>query len=125
VLEVGGLDAARDFTDVHDVVRAYRLAADGCYPGQVYNICSGRHYTIREILERLLELTEASIEVRHDPTRMRKSEIPLFYGDSSRLRSATGWQPEYDIDSTLRDTLDYWRQCIRSSSPGAGPHPQG
>ena len=113
VLNVGNLDAARDFTDVRDMVRAYRLAAEKCGAGQVYNICSGRAHTIREILHRMLRLTTARIELSEDPQRLRKSDIPLLYGDYSRFLRATGWRPEHDLDSTLGEILDYWRRQVR------------
>jgi len=119
VLRVGNLDAARDFTDVRDVVRAYRLAAERCAPGSVYNICSGRHYPIRDILERLLKLARLPIEVRTDPGLLRRSEIPLFYGDSSRFRRVTGWEPAYGIDATLKNILDYWRDRARAARTDA------
>jgi GDP-4-dehydro-6-deoxy-D-mannose reductase len=110
---VGNLDAARDFTDVRDMVRAYRLAAETCGAGQVYNICSGRAHTIREILHRMLRLTTARIELSEDPQRLRKSDIPLLYGDYSRFLRATGWRPEHDLDSALGEILDYWRRQVR------------
>jgi len=113
ILSVGNLDAARDFTDVRDMVRAYGLAAEKCGPGQAYNICAGRAYTIREILNRMLKLTTVRIGLTEDPQRLRKSDIPLLYGDCSRFTRATGWRQEHDIDSTLGDIIDYWRQWVR------------
>jgi len=110
VIEVGNLDAARDFTDVRDMVRAYCLAAERCAPGDMYNICSGYAHVIREILEMLLSLSNARIGVRQDPKRLRKSEIPVMIGDYSRFHGATGWKPEHDLNSTLEDILNYWRQ---------------
>jgi len=113
ILNVGNLDAARDFTDVRDMVRAYRLAAEKCEVGQVYNICSGRALTIREILHRMLRLTKARIEIGEDAQRLRKSDIPLLYGDCSRFLRETGWRPEHDIDATLGGILDYWRGQVK------------
>src|SRR5207245_600872 len=74
VVNVGNLDARRDFTDVRDMVRAYWLALEKCAPGEVYNICSGRAYAIREVLDLLLGMTSAKIEVRQDATRLRQSD---------------------------------------------------
>lgn len=109
VIEVGNLEAARDFTDVRDIASGYRLAAESCEPGIPYNICSGRAYVIRDILEKLLGMSTAEVEVRQDPSRLRKSDVPVMQGDHSLFSRATGWQPRYDIDTTLRDLLDYWR----------------
>jgi len=116
VLEVGNLEAARDFTDVRDVARAYRLAAERCTAGGVFNVCSGRAYVIREILQKMLSMADADIEVRQDPARLRRSDVPLTIGDRSRLSEATGWEPENDIDRTLRDILHYWRERAERTS---------
>lgn len=110
ILNVGNLSAARDFTDVRDMVRAYGLAVEKCRPGEVYNICTGRAYKIREMLDRMLKLTTARIEVREDPQRFRKVDVPLLYGDRSRFTKATGWNPELPVDKTIEDILDYWRR---------------
>lgn len=115
ILKVGNLEARRDFTDVRDMVRAYRLAAEKCRAGKVYNVCSGNVYPIKTILEKMLALTSQRIEVRRDHKRMRKVEIPLYQGNSSRFSRATGWKPEYDIDSTLKNILDYWRGQVKKS----------
>jgi GDP-4-dehydro-6-deoxy-D-mannose reductase len=111
VISVGNLDAARDFTDVRDMVVAYWLALEKCEPGSVYNVCSGVSYTIRNVLDRLLALSNVEIEVRLDPTRLRPSDVPLLVGDSSPFRERTGWQPRIAFDDTLRDILNYWRSA--------------
>jgi GDP-4-dehydro-6-deoxy-D-mannose reductase len=109
VLNVGNLDARRDFTDVRDMVRAYWLALEKGAPGEVYNICSGRAWAIREVLDLLLGMTKAKIDVRQDPTRLRPSDVPVLLGDASRFRAATGWTPVIPFEQTLADMLDYWR----------------
>jgi len=109
VLSVGNLDAKRDFTDVRDMVKAYWLALEKCEPGEVYNICRGRCWTIRETLDMLLAMTKAKIEVRQDPARLRPSDVPILLGDNSKFVAATGWQPVIPFEQTLADMLDYWR----------------
>lgn len=110
VLQVGNLEAARDFTDISDMVMAYRLAAEKCAPGIAYNICSGHAYSIREILNRLLKMTECRIEIEQDSKRLRKTGVPLTRGDCSRFVRKTGWKPREDINSTLKNILNYWRK---------------
>lgn len=112
VLHVGNLQARRDFTDVRDIVRAYRLALEHGAAGEVYNIASGETHTIQSVLERLLAMCRVRVEIRVDPARLRPSDVPILLGDASRFRALTGWRPEIDLDQTLRDTLDYWRQCV-------------
>jgi GDP-4-dehydro-6-deoxy-D-mannose reductase len=109
VVLTGNLDAQRDFLDVRDVVRAYRLALDRGMPGEVYNLASGVPHRIGDLLETLLAMARIKIDVRHDPARMRPSDVPVQYGDASRFRSATGWVPRIPIEQSLRDTLSDWR----------------
>jgi GDP-4-dehydro-6-deoxy-D-mannose reductase len=109
VLHVGNLEAQRDFTDVRDMVRAYVLALEKCEPGEVYNICSGKAWTIKKLLDYLLGLTKVKIEVRQDLARLRPSDVPILLGDNSKFVKATGWQPTIPFETTLRDMLEYWR----------------
>jgi GDP-4-dehydro-6-deoxy-D-mannose reductase len=112
VVRVGNLEALRDFTDVRDMVRAYWLALEHGEPGEVYNIASGRSYTIRQVLDTLLELAHVKVEIREDPARLRPSDVQVLVGDSSRLRRLTGWEPTIPFEVTLRDILEYWRQRV-------------
>ena len=109
VLSVGNLDAKRDFTDVRDMVKAYWLALEKCEAGEVYNICRGQCWTIRETLDMLLGMTKAKIEVRQDPARLRPSDVQILLGDNSKFVKATGWQPVIPFEQTLRDMLEHWR----------------
>lgn len=109
VLHVGNLDAKRDFTDVRDMVRAYVLALEKCEPGEVYNICRGQCWTIRETLDMLLAMSKTDIEVRQDPARLRPSDVQVLLGDNSKFVKATGWQPVIPFERTLADMLEYWR----------------
>ena len=110
VVRVGNLEARRDFTDVRDVVRAYWLALEKGEPGEVYNIASGRAWTIREMLDLLLSLSKSKIKVEEDPARMRPSDVPVLLGDSSKFRDRTGWSPEIPFEKTIADLLAYWRE---------------
>lgn len=112
VVSVGNLDAERDFTDVRDMVRAYALAAERCAPGGIYNIGAGRPLRVGRMLEMLIALSSARIEVRRDPARLRKSDTPVLYGDSAKFAAATGWRPEHPIEETLRLILDWWRARV-------------
>jgi GDP-4-dehydro-6-deoxy-D-mannose reductase len=112
VIRVGNLDAQRDFTDVRDMVRAYWLAVTQATPGEVYNLASGRAVTIRELLDQLLALSDADIEVQVDPERLRPSDVEILLGDSSKFQTETGWEPAIPLAQTLEDTLDFWRQKL-------------
>lgn len=112
VLRVGNLSAERDFTDVRDMVRAYRLAVERGTPGQVYNIGSGRAVAMQTLLDTLLSLSSTHISVETDPARMRPVDVPRVVCDNSRFQTATGWQAEIPLQQTLRDILDDWREQV-------------
>ena len=109
-IPVGNLSARRDFTDVRDVVRAYRLLIESGRPGEVYNVCSGRDVSIREIADGLLALAGTTLAFETDPSLVRPVEVPVLRGDPERLVQATGWKPELPLDRTLADVLAYWQQ---------------
>lgn len=116
VVEVGNLSARRDISDVRDVVRAYARLAEQGIPGQTYNICSGKYLTIQSALERLVALSGKAIEVRPDPARLRPIDIPILWGDNTKLSRQTGWVPEYDIERTLDDLYRYWLERVTTKT---------
>jgi GDP-4-dehydro-6-deoxy-D-mannose reductase len=111
-VEVGNLDVVRDFTDVRDVVRGYRLLAEHGQSGEVYNLGSGRGTRLADALEILTTQAQVPIEVFVDPARVRPVDQPLLIADPSKLRAATGWEPRLSIAETLADTLHYWRSAV-------------
>ena len=120
VVRVGNLEAARDFTDVRDVVRAYWLALQLGQPGQAYNVGSGKSYRVRELLDILLELSPAAVGVEIDPDRLRPSDVPVSVCNPQRLWAATNWQPEIELRRSLEDLLNSWRrQIARNENPEA------
>ncbi len=118
VIRVGNLDPVRDFTDVRDMVEAYRLAAEHCRAGSLYHIASGQGISIADLLNRLLALTDVQIEVRPDPDRIRATEIPVLIGDPGSFVEATGWQRRFELSETLIETVAYWRQMAEAQPWG-------
>jgi GDP-4-dehydro-6-deoxy-D-mannose reductase len=111
LIEVGNLDAQRDFVDVRDAVRAYWLALEGGKAGEAYNVCSGKARSIHSLLDGLLALsTMQGIEVRQDPKRVQEVDVPIQVGDYAKLHHQTGWRPGIPFEKSLRDLLDYWRE---------------
>lgn len=110
VLKVGNLAAKRDFTDVRDTMAAYVTILEKGEPGDVYNIGSGRSVEIKEILNKLLSFSEKEIRVEQDKELMRPIDVPDLVCDNSKIKNVTGWEPTIDIDTTLRETLEYWRE---------------
>jgi GDP-4-dehydro-6-deoxy-D-mannose reductase len=116
VIEVGNLDPRRDFSDVRDVVRGYWSLLDRGEAGEVYNLCSGQTWAIRDVLDFLVRSCKVTnVEIRERAARMRPSDVPLLVGDAGKIERATGWKTEIRFEDTLRDLLDYWRQRVRGA----------
>jgi len=114
-MQVGNLEAQRDFTDVRDRVRAYYLAVTQGLPGDVYNIGSGKSHSVQELLDTLLSYSQVEITVEKDPSRLRPSDVPEVRCDASKFRTLTGWQASIPFETSLRDVLDDWRQHVQAS----------
>jgi GDP-4-dehydro-6-deoxy-D-mannose reductase len=107
-LLVGTLTTRRDFTDVRDVVVAYRLLVTGGSPGSIYNVCSGQDVAISEVADELFRLAQVDLDLVTDPDLVRPVDVPVLRGDASLLRSATGWVPQIPLATTLADVLSSW-----------------
>ncbi|PZQ82973.1 MAG: epimerase [Ancylobacter novellus] len=122
VMEVGNLDAERDFLDVRDIVDAYIAACRGAGPenGAAVNLATGAPVSIRAILDTLLAAADRPIEVRTDPARLRPNDIARASGNATLAQTALGWKPQIPLEITLRDCLDFWRaQVAAPASAGA------
>lgn len=116
VIRVGNLEAQRDFLDVRDVVRAYRLVCERGEPGEVYNIGSGQPVSIEQILKKLLSQAAVLISIEVDKARLRPADIPVLSVDSAKLQRKTGWKPEFALERTLGEILNYWRSQVEKGS---------
>jgi GDP-4-dehydro-6-deoxy-D-mannose reductase len=114
VLEVGNLEARRDFSDVRDIVRAYRMIATG--ESGIFNLGSGRSHSIQEILDILIEVSGCKVEIRRDPQRMRGPEVPELYGTIDKVSKVCGWNPEIPLGRSLEDTYRYWFNSLSDQS---------
>ena len=110
VMTVGNLAAMRDFTDVRDIVRGYRLLAEKGKSGEIYNIGRGKAVSIQYILDTALKLSTVEIAVERDEKRMRASDIPIIEADTTKIHVDTGWKAEIAVEQTIEDTLNYWRK---------------
>jgi GDP-4-dehydro-6-deoxy-D-mannose reductase len=111
-VDVGNLDVVRDFTDVRDIVRAYRMLAERGVPGEIYNLGTGRDIPLSRMLDILRALARRPIDVRIDSARVRPVDQPRLLADASKLKAATRWEPSYTIEQTLADMLDFWRSQV-------------
>ncbi|MCB9451931.1 MAG: GDP-mannose 4,6-dehydratase [Anaerolineaceae bacterium] len=115
VIQVGNLSARRDFTDVRDVARAYGLMMEHGEPGEAYNIASGQAYSIQELLDILVSYSTVPVEVRLDPVRLLPVDVPIKRGDASKLKKATGWQPQIPLEQSLLDILNDCRRRVQAN----------
>jgi GDP-4-dehydro-6-deoxy-D-mannose reductase len=113
LVQVGNLEASRDFLDVRDVCDAYVAVLEGGgAPGEIYNVCSGTATTMKEILRQLVLIARVPVEVREDPARMRPADVPVSVGDASKFRSATGWAPRIPLPAALRAVYEDARERL-------------
>ncbi len=109
IVFTGNISFIRDFSDVRDVVRAYYLLLLKGKRGETYNVGSGIGYKLRELLEKIIDLSKIKIEIKQDESKMRPVDIAELVADISKIETSTGWKPIYSIDRTICDLLDYWR----------------
>jgi GDP-4-dehydro-6-deoxy-D-mannose reductase len=114
VVETGDLSARRDITDVRDVVAAFPLLLAKGGTGEAYNAGRGETYRIQDLLDRLVAMARVKVEMRQKADHGRKGDTAVTRADTRKLRQATGWQPRYELDQSLKDILDYWRGVASS-----------
>jgi GDP-4-dehydro-6-deoxy-D-mannose reductase len=114
VISVGNLRPRRDYSDVRDVVRAYGLLMKKGKRGEVYNVATGTAPALKRILRTLLSFSTRRIEVRVDPEKLRKADIPYLAGANTKVKARTGWEPRIPLEKTLRDLLEDWRKKVSS-----------
>lgn len=109
VLRVGNLDVWRDFTDVRDMVRAYRLAVLLGTPGDVYNLGRGSSVRMADVVATLTNLCQVPVRTEVDPKLVRAVDVSRQEANTAKFRALTGWEPAIAWHDTLRETFDYWR----------------
>lgn len=112
ILQVGNLSAKRDFTDVRDMVFAYKLILAKGKTGEVYNIGSGISYKISDILDKLLSFSKVKIRIEIDDSLLRPGDSQELLCDNRKIKEVTSWEPKIPIETTLKETLDYWRKIV-------------
>ena len=109
VIYVGNLSAKRDFTDVRDVVRAYAMLVKGGVKGETYNVGTGHGIAIQEILDMIVSQSSVDIKVEVDKNKLRPVDVPIIEPDITKIKNTVGWVPEIKLETTLKETLEYWR----------------
>lgn len=112
-IEVGNLTPRRDFTDVRDVARAYRMLMLDGRAGDVYNVCSGRDVAIAQLAETMVGMATRPLTLAVDPALQRAVDLPVSRGDRSKIQAHIGWEPTIPLEQTLADLLDEKRAEAR------------
>ncbi|MBD9514885.1 MULTISPECIES: GDP-mannose 4,6-dehydratase [unclassified Pseudomonas] len=107
-IEVGDIDVTRDFLDVRDVLSAYFALLEKGRSGEVYNVCSGQEYRVRDLIAQMAALAGVELQIRQDPQKLRKAEQRRVRGSNAKLQSETGWKPAHGMEQILLDVLADW-----------------
>jgi len=107
-LSVGNLKSERDFIDVRDVTHAYSILMDKGTSGEIYNVCTEKIYSIEKCLKIMVGISKSSLKTKSEPSLIQKNDITTQRGTFAKIQKHTGWNPEINIQSSLRDLLEYW-----------------
>ena len=110
VINVGNITVKRDFSDVRDIVRAYRLIIEKGVPGKAYNVGSGIAHSLEDMLGTITALSSQEITVNVDQDRIRPTDTPVICCDNTLIKQELGWEPEHDIYDTLKEMFEYYRK---------------
>lgn len=113
VIQVGNLDVKRDFLDVRDVCAAYVALMERGTKGEIYNVCTGASYVLRDLLDKMCKLAGVDVNVVIDPNRLRPADTPELRGVADKIRTDTGWKPKYTIEETLGELLRHWETVLQ------------
>lgn len=125
VITCGNIEVERDYLDVRDVASAYRALATMGHAGEAYNVSSDVPRSMRSLLEGLVEAFDVQVEIQVDPERFRSVDQQVFYGDSAKARTDTGWKPEYELEQTLADLAEFWRTRVAETAGTPTPRIRG
>jgi len=113
VIHVGNLAAERDFSDVRDIVRAYRMILESSDCKKIYNVGSGEAYKLEELLKYIVSLSNQKIDIQVDEDRFRPIDTPVICCNHELITEELGWRPEYKIFDTLREMFNYYKDNAR------------
>ena len=128
-MKVGHIDDRRNFTHIKDMVAAYWLAVKNCNPGELYIIGTEKEshvFTFRQALEKLIAMSPVkNIKYEIDPQYVRPTQVPRLICDPQDFVKVTGWSAKIDFETTLKDTLEYWRQQVAQGRQLAAANDRG
>lgn len=106
-IETGDISIIRDFVDVRDVVKAYYMLLTQGTKGEVYNICSGKGITLKELVEMIAEEVGVSVIPKINPEFVRPNDNKEIVGSAYKIESELGWKRKYKFKDTVEDMVKY------------------
>lgn len=114
IIQVGDIDVTRDFTDVRDVARAYRLLLERGVNGETYNVCSGAETKVSDVLKQLLAVAGVDAHIVQEQHRLRRSEQRRMCGSYAKLKDSTRWVPSVSLMDSLRAIVLDWETRLKN-----------
>ncbi len=111
-LNAGDISIVRDLCDVRDVVRAYYLLLHNGKRGEVYNVCSGRGISLKDVIAMMADILQMRVAITIDEALIRPGENRILIGCNEKIQRSVGWNPQYPLQQSLCDTLDYWDSVL-------------
>lgn len=109
-IKVGNLTVKRDFSHVKDIVRAYRMIVESENCDLIYNVGSGKAYSLEDMLQFIIKMSSQKIEIEIDQSRFRPTDQPVICCDYNLIKTELGWEPQYTVFDALKEMLEYYRE---------------
>jgi GDPmannose 4,6-dehydratase len=108
-LELGNMDAYRDWGHSYDYVRAMHLILQQDEPGD-WVVATGETRSVRDMCEYVFSKLGMDYKdyVVQNPKFLRPEELPYLKGDSTKIRTELGWKPTYTFESMMDEMIEYW-----------------
>lgn len=107
-LVAGDVSIIRDFLDVRDVVAAYYSLMHNGKKGEVYNVCSGKGVSLKEVALIMADILKVKINIIIDERLIRPNDIKKIIGSNTKIKQSLGWKPKLSLKQSLHDILNYW-----------------
>ena len=112
VLKTGNVSIIRDFLDVRDVVKAYYLLLEKGGSGEIYNVCSGKGTSLKEIIDQMAEVLNIDVKIDVDPGLIRPGDNPIIIGSNEKITKSIDWQTTYTLEKSIREIIQYWESIV-------------
>jgi len=104
-LITGDITVVRDFIDVRDVVNAYFSLLNNGKSGELYNVCSGKGHSLKDVIDLLAKIFNVQVTTETDPKRVRPHDNRIIIGSYEKIKSQVGWEPEFSLEDSLRTLI--------------------